>query len=42
MQSNPLQQQQHDKVPQQANDGMPSENANARTLVTSQPLPQQQ
>ena len=42
MQSDPLQQQQHDKVPQQANDGMPSENANAGTFVTGQPLPQQQ
>ena len=40
--SDPLQQQRHDEVPQQANDGTPSENANAGTLVTGQPLPQQQ
>ena len=42
VQSDPSQQQQHDEVPQQANDGMPSENANAGTLMTGQPLPQQQ
>ena len=41
VQSDPSQQQQHDKVPQQADDGTPYENANAGTLMTGQPLPQQ-
>ena len=42
MQSDQLQQQQLNEVPQQANDGMPSENTNTGTLMTGQQLPQQQ
>ena len=42
VQSDPSQQQQLDEVPQQANDGMPSENTNVATLMTGQPLLHQQ
>ena len=42
IQSDPSQQQKLDKVPQQANDGTPSKNTNAGTLMTGQPLLQQQ
>ena len=42
MQSNPLQQQQLNEVPQQANDGTPSEETNRGTLMTGQRLPQHQ
>ena len=43
MQSDPLQQQQQlNEVPQQVNDGTPSEQPHAGTLMTSQQLPQPQ
>ena len=42
VQSDPLQQQQLNEVPQQVNDGTPSENTNTGTLMTGQQLPQQQ
>ena len=42
MQSDPIQQHQHDELPQLANDGTPSENANAGTSMTGQLLQQQQ
>ena len=41
-QSDPLQQQQLNEVPPQANDGTPSEDTNTGTLMTGQRLPQQQ
>ena len=41
-QSDPLQQDQLNEVPQQANDGMPSEETNTGTLMTGQRLPQHQ